>query len=741
MERDRDLPDMPDLRDRRDLRDLADLPDDLGDGERANILIVDDLSEKLVTLGAVLEELGQNLVFVRSGRDALREVLRRDFAVILLDVNMPEIDGLETAELIRSHRRSAHTPIIFITAFADELQTARGYSLGAVDYILSPVVPQVLRSKVSVFVALHAMRAQVKRRAEDRAARLAAEAAQVVAERNDRRSAFLSGASRLLSRSLDAEVGMRQLAELVLQAGCAQATVALADENENLERVCRASAAGDGGAESVKWLAASDLADEERQAVQRAMQQRCTVNAPGWSAVPMLLNQRLHGVLLASVQASAPPQAQPDASLIEELVARAATALDNAWLYRSLQLQIEERAGVERELQAANRRKDHFLAMLSHELRNPLAAACSALQVLDALVPEDPRLTRATAIMGRQLQQMTLLMDELLDVSRISRNKIVLARRRVDLNLIIANSLESLQPMLRARRQTVRMRLPPEPVWMNGDPARLTQIMSNLIHNASKYSASGQAIEVHCSVDEVGALIRVRDQGIGIDAAVLPRIFEMFEQGATGIDRAQGGLGVGLTLALRLAQLHGGHIEASSEGVGCGAEFRVRLPCVWLAHSEAGSPAPVATGEAAPAGTRLRLLVVDDNRDAAESLAELLRVAGHEVHVALDGQAGLVAARRLRPDAMLIDIGLPLIDGYELARGLRGQPQTQQLALVALTGYGQREDREAALRAGFDEHFVKPADVGALLRSVEEIRAGRASVSTAARQSRGRHGR
>jgi len=701
--------------------------------EKVNILIVDDLPDKLLVFATVLEELGQNLVFVSSGREALREVLQREFAVILLDVNMPEIDGFETAALLRKYKRSADTPIIFITSFADEIQTERGYAMGAVDYIQSPVVPHILRSKVRVFVRLFAMQRQVRRQADAHAAVLVADAARRVAEANDRRSAFLANASQVLNGSLDVQVGVHALASLVVPelaglavvmpaGGSEQAggPVVIADRSGPADRP--ASALG------ASLLATLDSAVQARRRVDMPAEQVAALGMidgrspptgdssdAAWcaaSAVPLLSGDRLHGVLL--VIASRRSQ-QLGWSILGDLAARAATALENARLYESLQLEIVERRTAEAELQEASRRKDEFLAMLSHELRNPLAPIRTALEVIRRIAPPDPKFAWASDIMVRQLRQLTRLVEELLDVARISQGKIVLKREKVDLNAVIAHSVETAQPNLDMRRQTLRVRSLSEPMWLHGDFARLAQIVSNLLHNASKYSEDGSAIELNTTLESNGAVIRVRDHGIGIDPQLLPRVFDLFTQGTRGLDRAQGGLGVGLTLARRLAQMHGGSIEASSEGAGKGSEFVVRLPCMGLVRSAetAAAPAPVA-----PLAS-CRVLIVDDNHDAAMSLATYLEMSGHEVRTAADGGQALDVAERFTPQAVVLDIGLPVLDGYQVAKQLRLAAPTQGALLLALTGYGQKEDQVAAREAGFDRHFVKPVDPATLVACIE----------------------
>ncbi len=714
----------------------------LSEDEKSNILIVDDLAEKLLVFGTVLEELNQNLVFVRSGREALREILQRDFAVILLDVNMPDIDGFETAELIRQYKRSALTPIIFITSYADEMQTAQGYSLGAVDYILSPVVPNVLRSKVQVFVQLHAMQRQIRHQADAQAAFAAVESARAIAEENDRRSAFLSNASRVLHRSLQVALGMRDLAGLIVPDLAPLAMVLHADAGTLRGSVLVAFDAGAGRA-SFQEIAFSALDPILLSALQAAIRdgkrtdltslQLHALNAPDFgfaahiaagvspwleagSLVPLLTGDRVLGAMLVAARHPASNGAATDWRVLNELGVHAAAALENAHLYESLQSEIVERRAAEVELQESSRRKDEFLAMLSHELRNPLAPIRTAVEVMRRLGPSDAKFTTASDITIRQLRHVTRLVDELLDVARISQGKIVLARDRLDLNLVIEHCVETAQPFVEAREQVLRVAFFSTPVWADGDFPRIAQIVSNLLHNASKYSSAGSAIDLTAELDASAAVIRVRDEGIGIDVELLPHIFDLFTQGRRGLDRSQGGLGVGLTLARRLAELHGGTLEALSEGAGRGSEFVLTLPSVQSVSGAALGAAPTLS----IVSKDCKILIVDDNQDAAESIATFFRLQGQTVRTAADGPRALDEAAGFAPDVVVLDIGLPLLDGYEVARRLRQLPSTRNALLLALTGYGQTQDRIRAEEAGFDRHFVKPADPTVLLSVVDE---------------------
>ncbi|HUG24640.1 response regulator [Piscinibacter sp.] len=710
--------------------------------DKSNILIVDDLPEKLLVFGTVLEDLGQNLVFVNSGSDALREVLHREFAVILLDVNMPDIDGFETASLIRKYKRSSLTPIIFITAYADEIQTAKGYSLGAVDYILSPVVPEVLRSKVKVFVDLHSMQRRVRRQADERVALVAAESARRVAEENDRRSNFLSHASRELSGSLDVGVGARLLLELLVPRIAPLAVLQLLDQQQPPSEVMVAAARGaepvrlasapSGGLPTVVQNALHEaVAIKERVTLQPTALRRMSAEAFGLSgplalrsavAVPLMIGERALGVLMVGAEQAPSSHDGRDWAALEELASRAAIAFENAHLYRSLQSEIVERRAAEAELQEANRRKDEFLAMLSHELRNPLAPIRNALEVMRRIAPPDAKFTWAGDVMDRQVRQMTRLVEELLDVARISQGKIALNREPVDLAKVIAQSVETTQPFIDARSHHLSVTLPEAPVWLQGDFARLSQVVSNLLHNAAKYSDDGGRIQLELALQEREAVIVVRDNGIGIDDALLPRIFDLFAQGSRSLDRLQGGLGVGLTLARRLVELHGGRVEATSAGTKKGAEFRVFIPCVSVVQVPGANELPQPL---APVRGR-RILIVDDNQDAAESVAQYLQLEGHEVKTVGDGMQALACVPVFAPQIVVLDIGLPVLSGYEVAKRMRQMPVTEQALLVALTGYGQKEDQLRAMEAGFDRHFVKPTDPRKLVELIAEWSSQRA---------------
>jgi CheY-like chemotaxis protein len=350
--------------------------------------------------------------------------------------------------------------------------------------------------------------------------------------------------------------------------------------------------------------------------------------------------------------------------------------------------------------------------MLAHELRNPLAPIVSALELMELVGLPAGELRWCKQAIERQVQQLVRLVDDLLDVSRITRGKIKLRREPVELAAVLARAVETSRPLIAQRRQELSIDAPGSAVLLLGDLARLAQVVSNLLNNAAKYSDEGGRIWLSVELAGPHVVVRVRDAGCGISPEVLPHVFDLFTQADHTLDRSQGGLGIGLTLVKTLAEMHGGSVTASSPGLGRGSEFTVRLP---RAPADV-APAPLPVARGAIGGARRRVLVVDDNVDAAHSLARLLEAAGHDVSAVYDGLAALSQASQLRPDVILLDIGLPGLDGYEVARRLRSRPETAAALLVALTGYGQDEDRRRSQEAGFDHHLVKPVERGSLQR-------------------------
>jgi len=379
-------------------------------------------------------------------------------------------------------------------------------------------------------------------------------------------------------------------------------------------------------------------------------------------------------------------------------------------------LDVTVRHAIEEALRDANQRKDEFLATLAHELRNPLAPLRNGLHLLRMGVDEEQQ-RRLQAVMERQVAQLARLVDDLLEVSRITRGKITLHRERVTLDDVVQRAVETSQPLIDAARHTLSVTLPEPPLVLHADPLRLAQVLANLLNNAAKYTEPGGRIDLEAHREDDSVVVRVCDNGLGIAPEQLPRVFDLFAQADRSLTRAQGGLGIGLTLVRSLVELHGGRVVARSDGIGRGSEFELCLP-LHLAPRRQDDPddAPlVDTGEAR------RLLVVDDNIEHADTLALYLAVAGHEVRVAYNGLDAVALAGSFDPEAVLMDVGMPGLDGYDAARRMRAQPDGCHRVLVALTGWGQPEDRRRSRAAGFDAHLVKPADPPALLALVDSL--------------------
>ena len=522
-----------------------------------NILLVDDQPAKLLSYEAILGPLGENLVKASSGTEALEKLLRTEIAVILVDVHMPDLDGFELAQMIHQHPRHQRTAIIFVSAVhMSDIDRLRGYEVGGVDYVSVPIVPEILRARVSVFADLYRKTQQLER--------LNAELERRVSER----TAALEASTERLQESEDA-------------------------------------------------------------------------------------------------------------------------------------------------LRETDRRKDEFLAMLAHELRNPLAPIRNAVEYLRTRAEEDPSVRWSHDVIDRQVDHLTRLVDDLLDVSRITRGRLEIRRARADLGEILRGAADTIQAVIQGRGQRLHVSLPPEPVWVEADVVRLTQVFLNLFDNASKFTPEGGTIWLAAEGTEGQAVVRLRDTGAGITSEELPQLFQMFYQIRRSTAGMQGGLGIGLALVRRLVELHGGSVDATSEGLDLGSEFVVRLPLV--AERAPAAANGTARAERTPIAAR-RVLVVDDNVDSAESLAMLLRLGGHEIETAYDGVQAVESAERFRPDLVLLDIGLPRMDGYDAAVRIRQNANGRELVLVAVTGWGQEEDRRRTREAGFDAHLTKPVDMAALAR-------------------------
>ncbi|MDC0717391.1 response regulator [Nannocystis bainbridge] len=519
-----------------------------------DILLVDDNPNNLLALEALLSDIGAHFVKARSGVDALKCLLEQDFALIILDIQMPDMDGFETAAMIRGRERSRRIPIIFLTAFnRSDTQVHRGYALGAVDFLFKPIVPEILRSKVAVFADLYRKTEEVRRQAEQ-------------------------------------------------------------------------------------------LRAAERQAAERRL-------------------------------------------AVAELEARAQV------------------------LAEADRRKDEFMAVMAHELRNPLTPIAIALETLRRAQPGTLQLERARQAMERQVQHLVRLVDGLLEASRYTAGTIELRHQPLDVAAVIQQAAQMSQPLLSARQHRLDVQLPEARLELVADPDRVAQMLVNLFNNAARCTDPGGTVTLAVERDGDELEFRVRDNGRGIRPEVLPRIFELFVHNDRARDRAEGGFAVGLAMVKRLAELHGGSVAAHSRGEGQGSEFVIRLPV------RAGAPVTAAAPprEVVAPDLSRHILIVDDNPDIRATLADQLELLGHRVEVAESGHEGLERIRTAHPELALIDISLPGLDGYRVAQILQSEPDVRT-RLIAMTGYGQPEDRRRSLEAGFMAHLVKPIDLDDLFR-------------------------
>ncbi len=709
--------------------------------DKANILIVDDRPDKHVVFRAILDELGQNLHAATSGEDALRQVLQRDFAVILLDVNMPGLDGLETAALIRSRTKSAHIPIIFITAdYSDEMRISKGYSVGAVDYLSSPVVPEILRSKVKVFVDLYLLAEQAKRRAEERLALAEERAARSAAERANARFAFLAQASAALSRSLEFDPTVRELMRLAVPF-LADAVALTFPGEEGVEARTELAWSGAWSGES---LCGESVTAVEcgwwREAIARVLASGVSESFPGPLSshsgngsgnpaaaqpeiphgsplqslviIPLIARGRTIGVVSLGTTSAGRTIDADLVAVASDVASRAAIALDNALLYQKIHEQ--------------DRRKNEFLAMLSHELRNPLAPITNAVHVMQANDPDAKRHDWAREVIGRQVKQLTRLVDDLLDVSRITQGKIELKVEAVDVAEVVAVAVETVRPLIEAQEHALSVLLPEQPMRVRADFARLAQVLANLLNNAAKYTDRKGRISLTAEQEGAEIVFRVRDSGIGVPSSALSTIFDLFTQVEQTLARSQGGLGIGLTLVKRLVEMQGGSVTASSPGKNLGSEFTVRLPAMPV-DQRVSAGRRASERYAASRADEFGVLIVDDNRDATDSMAMLLKMEGYDVRVAYDGPQALDAVRQVRPDVILLDIGLPGMDGFQVAQHVRADPDNSAIVIVAVSGYGQEEHRARSTQAGCDHHLVKPIEpaiVSELLASLHSSRHG-----------------
>ncbi|HZH91071.1 MAG TPA: response regulator [Pyrinomonadaceae bacterium] len=747
------------------------------ESQKINILMVDDNPTNLLALEAILQAPDRNLVRAASGEEALRYLLDTNVAVILLDVYMPGIDGLETAALIRGREKSRDIPIIFLTADSTgNRHIARGYSLGAVDYILKPIEPDILRSKVAVFVELFKKTEEIKRQAE------------LLHDKNiELENANLQRLGKLieLGQELAAERDPEQVLEKFCSAardiiGAEHAGVGVLAQEEGgrtLRYYCHCEVCESGDDENASPQASEHVLDmlletgrplrlsESAGTLESEHLASPLVLMESFLGAPILSPAHAHGWLYLTNKLDADEFSEADERLAVTLATQVASSYENARLYAEaqrhaaeLQQEVTERKLAEEararllvreqaaraEAERANRTKDEFLATLSHELRTPLTAILGWTHLIRGGKLDEAMMTRALETIERNARSQSQLIDDLLDVSRIITGKLMLDFRPIELASLVEASLDTMRPMAEAKSIGVRPSLRTSHCLVSGDPARLQQVVWNLFSNAVKFTPEGGSVEVGLTCDEQHVELEVSDTGQGISQDFLPYIFDRFRQADGTTTRKHGGLGLGLAIVRHLVDLHGGTISAHSDGDGKGSTFTLSLPLA----SAAGAPVANDEGstlradvESAAAGEEvssslvqsevlggLRILIVDDEADTRELVQEVLARQGAEVRVCGSAAEALRTLAAWNPDLLISDVGMPVEDGYELIKQVRRFDAAHHgdIPAVALTAYAGAEDHRRALAAGFQTHLAKPIVPKDLIETVVRI-VGRAT--------------
>ncbi len=628
---------------------------------RPRILLVDDQPSRLVTYEAILADLEVRTISASSGSDALHQLLKQDFAAILLDVNMPGMDGFEVARLIRGHPRLERTPIIFVTgAEVSAIDQLKSYEVGAIDYIAVPIVPEILRSKVAVLVELHQRHRELQelnQALKEARAQVDSQYANEISHQRQFYEAILANTPDLAyvwdlnHRFVYANEGLLKMWGRTREEAIGKSCLELGYE---------------------PWHAAMH---------DREIEQIVATRQPIRGEVPFTgtFGRRHYDYLLVPVLGAD-----------GQVVAVAGTTRD-----------ITEHKQMEAALRESDHHKDEFIAMLAHELRNPVAPIRNAAEILFRLAT-DERQTALAGVLKRQTDQLTRLLDDLLDVARITQGRIELRRELVPIQACVQIAAEAVEPMIRERQHRLTMSQADSSIFVDADKVRLTQCIANLLTNAVKFTPAGGEIRVISRLGDGQAVIEVTDTGIGISADLMPRLFDLFVRGHRALDRSEGGLGIGLSISKQLIEMHGGHVAGFSEGLGHGAKFAIHLPLATEKAAAAGDLPSEADN------ARRRILIVDDNKDAADSLAALLEMDGHLVKAVYSGEAGIEETDLVRPDLILLDIGLPRISGYEVAQRIKAVHPA--ICIAALSGYGRPEDKQRTAAAGFDAHLVKPVD-------------------------------
>jgi PAS domain S-box-containing protein len=797
-----------------------------------HVLLVDDQPARLLTYETMLEGLEIICVKASSGAEALQLVLTQSFAVIVLDVSMPQMDGFETARIIRGHPRFEQTPIIFVTGVnVDELDALRAYEAGAIDYISVPIVPAILRSKIALLTELYLRRADLERlnwelevtRArlqEETDHSLALSRARLQESQQRYRAVFdmptqytvvaeairdASGriidwccsdvnanGSRLVQRSREDLIGKRLSDVLpdraerltavwseVMNQGAMHSYEARMNDIDFLVHVFALDAdtvvcsaldisARIAAEQEAKRLSRMDRAEKEwLAAVLHSITDEVYFADTGLrytygnSAAVRALGRTPDGVLVEEVGerlqicrpdgTRLPVEESPSARALRGETVRAQEQrvrlrADGEWSYRQVSsAPVRDKAGAvigavcvirdvteqrrsqealalsEQRLREADQRKDEFIAMLAHELRNPLVPIRTGIELLKRADEHPQAIREIGPMMERQMVHITRLIDDLLDVSRITSGKIELKRRPVTLCSLVSGAVDAARTQIQEGRLDLQTEISDSESMLDVDPTRVTQIISNLLHNAAKFTPAGGRIRLWAGIerreqnDMAEAIIRVSDDGIGISSTMLTRVFELFAQAETAPDGKESGLGIGLAIAQKLAQLHGGTIAVRSDGPGRGSEFTIHLP---IAAKIVASRVKAEQSRASLA--HVRVLVVDDNHDAADVIAVLLRASEMEVRVAYSGQSALAMFEEFRPSIAVLDIGMTGMDGYETCRRIRAK-YGYSSRLVAASGWGQERDKHLAHEAGFDIHLTKPIESDALLETIRQL--------------------
>ena len=649
--------------------------------EKVNILLVDDQPAKLLGYEAILQDLNENLIKAHSGREALEYLLRGNVAVVLVDVCMPELDGFELADMIRQHPRCQKTAIIFVSGIhMSDFDRLKGYDFGAVDYVSVPVVPEILRARVSVFIDLYRKTQQLER----------------------------------FNRELELRV-----AERTFELSTSNAQLRVSEERLRLAVV------GAGmGTWDMDWITGESHWSEtflkmmgypaNEEVVPSMEQFRDRIHPEDVSHVMKAIDR---AKIERSMFSSEHRITRADNGALTWVSGFGRFFYDDGFPVRfvGVLFDINERKVLEESLKEADRRKDEFLAILAHELRNPLNPIRSAANVLRMQESSNTELAWSRDVIDRQVDHLTRLVDDLLDVSRITSGKLDLRRERILLSDVVQSAVEASRPLIEDCGHNLEVEIPKDPVYLDADLVRLSQVVINLLNNAAKFTARKDGcIRLSAESNPNGVVLSVSDNGSGIPEEKLRYLFDMFYQVRDDMENSGSGLGIGLTLVRHLVEMHGGRVEAKSAGLNRGSEFIVHLP---TSSNLSDTPPKIVsgTGQAVLRTEKShRILVVDDNRDSAESLAVLLQLSGHEVRAVYEGAQAVKAGGTFRPEIVILDLGMPKMSGYEAARAIRAQDWGQGIYLIALTGWGQESDRRRTQAAGFNAHLTKPLNYEAL---------------------------